>query len=210
VRRAVVALAVLLATLAAIVALGEALRPEVRDGPPASTAGVTDPRVAAECGAVEAREGEGREDIAVQPGATLALGSAEILNYPQAHDGRTVQLTGELVGGVLRRDGGAWVHLRDGDGPGLGVLLPSAAVQQVGAVGGPGVRGDVWQVTGTFHRVDRPTREVAVVRASSARRVEPGAALEPPPATDRRIVAAVLAPLALAGVVAARLVARRR
>ena len=96
--------------------------------------------------------------------------SAIVVACPQAFDGRRVTYVGEVVGDVLRRDGGAWVQINDdayalevgplpahddlrGTNSGLQVWLPDDLLAGI-EPGRPGTRGDVVQVEGVLLRAD--------------------------------------------------------
>lgn len=95
--------------------------------------------------------------------------SAEVIDCPDAFDGHVVVYTGEVVGDVLQRDGGAWVLVNDdayalelgplsahdefsGTNSGLSVWLPDPLPEL--EPGGSDVRGTVIQVRGVVHRAD--------------------------------------------------------
>lgn len=204
--------------IAGIVAGTEALRyphptsaavtaPEARPEPAA------DPREPLECEDPLPREGQERdEDVTGDQMARVS--SSELYDCPETYDGRRVRYRGEVIGAVLWRNEGAWVHLNDdiyatdsgplpahrdfrGGNGGLGVFVPRELAAQITHVGGPTERGDVIDVIGTFHRVDRATGEVAIMRASDGTR-RPGEPLERPLLPARRTVAIVMACLMLA------------
>lgn len=164
----------------------------------------SDPREPVECEDPIPREGQER----VTDGSEDQLRrvtSSELYDCPQTFDGALVRYRGEVIGGVLRRREGAWVHLNDdiyaGDvGPlpahrdfrggngGLGVFIPHDLAAQITHVGGPKSRGDIVEVIGVFHRVDRTTGEVAILRAAEGT-ITPGSPLQRPALPLRRVVA---------------------
>lgn len=157
----------------------------------------------------------------------LAITSTQLYDCPRSYDGRIVRYTGEVVGGLLERRHGVWAQLNDdaygmqtgplpthrdfrGSNSGVGVLLPPGAGQAVQWIGGPGRRGDVLEVIGRFHRTDRETGEVAIIRADELRLVQRGEAIEAGGTTRRPVVASIAAVLALLAVVLERRVRARR
>lgn len=218
--------------VAGVATLGEALRPPfsgddhiVSDGADVAT----DPREEVDCTLPRPREDRPRPpDRMMGPaGPVLEVPSAVLVDCPQTFDGLRVRLRGEVVGGVLERDDGAWIQLNDGayaqpGGPlpfhrlyvgsnsGVGVFLPDEVADDVDVVGGPDTRGDIVTVVGTFHRVDDASAEVAIVRARTGRVVESGGPLHQPVLWDRAVVAAVLTVAAAALVGLERWVSRRR
>lgn len=228
-RRTLLAGAVLgLAALLAVIALAEALRPghpavSVLDEPSG------DPRDLAECPETEVREGAADEtEPMLSPTAPpIDVSSNRLLDCPDSYDGRVVRYQGEVVGGLLRRDGGAWTQLNDdayaepvgrppahrsyrGGNAGVGVFLPDDVADRIATVGGPHDQGDLVEVVGTFGRVDPETHEVAVIRVDSAEIVRAGQPVEADALREQDVAAALLALLAVGTVVTERRVARRR
>lgn len=214
--------------LAAVWGLGELLRHPQRDtgvAPDDERLAIADPRQEVVCDVPVPREGR-REAPGGGDQTPIAVGSADLYDCPQVYDGRRVRYRGEVVGALLYRDDGVWTQINDdvyaelvgplpthrhysGINAGVGVLLPPAAAAEVTSVGGPQTRGDVVEITGTFHRVDA-TSEVAIIRAEGLRVVTRGGRYTDPPLPGRRVAAAVMTVLAavIAGV--ERVVARRR
>ena len=219
-----------LAVLAALIVLTESLRHPLPDGeaPPGQlSASSGDPRVEVTCSDPPPRENQQRSTSSLGTGHVQAVTSSQLYDCPQTYDGQMVQYQGEVVGAVLQRTDGAWVFLNDdvysaelgplpahrgfrGGNAGVGVHIPDELWDQIGFVGGPQAGGDILEVVGTFHRVDPATKEIAVIRASAGRLAARGEPFDSEPLSDRRVVAALLAPLALAAVVAERIAARRR
>lgn len=173
----------------------------------------------------------GREDqdrpAAPADAAARQVTTARLLDCPQAWDGRNVLYRGEVVGALLPQAEGTWAQVNDdvyagdvgalpghrgfvGGNAGVGVLLPDELAARIATVGGPGVRGDVVEVVGTFQRVDRRTGEIAVIRANDLRVLEPGGPLERPSLPERPVVAALVAAAAIAVVVGERRARARR
>ncbi|GGI08919.1 hypothetical protein [Egicoccus halophilus] len=171
-----------------------------------------------------------REQLDTLPAEQLAerfdpdgrVTSAMVTACPAAFDGRRVTYAGELVGDLLRRDGGAWVQVNDDDyalvtGPlgshterrggnqGLAVWLPDDLPDGLVA-GRADRRGDVVLVTGVVHRQDPADGGGLSVRAD---RLEVLA-----PATDVELAVdpgqAVLAGVAIAAAAAIWLLRRRQ
>lgn len=229
-RRVVAAYAALaLVGVLALVGLGEALRydhpaagpstPEVADG---AADDVVDPlREDVECAVPAAREGQDRPVVAAQPALPEPVTSNELYDCPDEWDGRQVRYTGEVVGAVLDRGEESWLQLNDdvyaqtsgplpthrdfrGGNAGVGARVPSDATGAIAHVGGPGRRGDLVEVVGTFRRVDEATGEVAVLEVRELEVVRSGAPVEQPAVPARAWVASAAAVLALAVTVAGR------
>lgn len=203
-----------LCVLAAIVLMAEWLRP----GAGLPTSSITpeldaDPRVAITCEAPPPREG--LREAAPRQRVAEEVTSSELYDCPTVWDGRPVRFTGEVIGGILQRGEESWLQLNDdayagGTGPlpyhrdfrggngGVGVLVPTRLVGSIRHVGGPAAHGDVLEVTGVFHRVDRETGEIAIVRAATLRVVRPGGPVRQVVEPRRVAVASVLGALAVA------------
>jgi len=226
-RRVAVAALGLVALFGTVIALGEVLRhphTQASDIPEAQLAG-SDPRDELVCPDPLPREGQRRESD-VETTAPVRVTSNDLFDCPEAYDGRRVVYRGEVVGALLERAAGVWTQLNDdvyaellgplpahrdyrGGNAGVGVLLPHGAVELVSFIGGPQTRGDVLEIHGIFHRVD-PTGEVAVIRVETAELRANGEPLPDPPLTDRRWAAWIAVVVAVALVVAERVVASRR
>lgn len=119
-----------------------------------------------------------RDDLPVPGRAT----SGEILGCPVAFDGLIVSYAGEVVGDVLRRDGGSWLLVNDdayalvtgplgatgtpsGTNSGLAVWVPSPLDRQVDQAGRAQLRGDVIEVVGEVRRADPQDGGGLTVRA---------------------------------------------
>ncbi|HVL97950.1 MAG TPA: hypothetical protein VM324_01485 [Egibacteraceae bacterium] len=206
---------VLVALLAGVVGVAEALRHPHADVQTATLAEMGDVRDEVVCPDAPAAADDG----------AVAVGSGELHDCPALYDGLRVRYEGEVVGALLSRRGVAWTQLNDDDyagvlGPlpahrvyrgsnaGVGVLLPTGVAEVVEWVGGPAARGDVLVVTGTFHRVDPASREVAVIRADSAVTSRPGGPAPAEPLPARRVLGIVLG-IAAAGVTAGPWLLRR-
>ncbi|HVM18326.1 MAG TPA: hypothetical protein VM307_00030, partial [Egibacteraceae bacterium] len=100
--------------IAGIVAGAEALRyPHPTDTAvtapdPQETEVATDIRDPVECPEPLPREGQEREGGT--PGGISRRTSNELYDCPEFYDEQRIRYRGEVVGAVLRRDEGAWVH----------------------------------------------------------------------------------------------------
>lgn len=224
--RVAVGATVVLLLLVAVVVTGEVLRhPHPPSTMPEAQLEGADPRDEVLCPEPLPREGEPRDTEGETP-QPLQVSSNQLYDCPQAYDGQRVVYRGEVVGALLHRDEGVWTQLNDdvyaellgplpahrdyrGGNAGVGVLLPPEVAADVSFIGGPQTRGDVLEVSGTFHRIDA-TGEVAVIRADDGQLTADGKPFPDPPLTDRRI-AAIFAMVVAVGLVAAeRYVAGRR
>lgn len=167
------------------------------------------------------------EVVCEDPEPRAIVTSSDLLACPREHHEVVVRFRGEVVGGVLPRRDGAWVQLNDdvyaetrgplpahrdyrGGNAGLGVFIPLGLAEQIEAVGGPQLRGDVLEVVGEFRRIDHERQEAAVIIADEGSVAVRGRPVRDPLLPQRRGIALGLSVLALSVAVAERLVARRR
>jgi hypothetical protein len=144
-----------------------------------------------------------RQDTASVDRARLAatragrITSELVLACPVAFDQARVTYAGEVVGDLLRRDGGAWVLINDDDyalevGPlpghrdlrgtngGLTVWLPEGLADGISGLGRPNQRGDLVQVGGRIVRTDPSDGGGLTLRADQLQVLEPARAVEEP------------------------------
>jgi len=77
--------------------------------------------------------------------------SSDLLNNAKQYDGKTVNYKGEVIGDVMIRGDHAWLHVNDGF-IAIGVWAPKTMVQDIRYVGDYHKKGDIVEVSGTFHR----------------------------------------------------------
>lgn len=155
------------------------------------------------------------------------VSSSQVVECPAAFDGRTVTYVGEVIGDVLRRDGGAWVLMNDdayaleagplrshgrtlGYNSGLSVWLDDDLLDLVDETGGPHRRGDILRVRGVVHRADPADGGGLTIRAAEGELLLDGEPVEVPVHTGQAIAAGVLALAAVAAVLLERRSRRRR
>lgn len=153
--------------------------------------------------------------------------SSAIYECPDLFDGHVVVYIGEVVGDVLRRDGGAWVLMNDdayalevgplqghrefrGANSGLSVWLPGRLVDLVEAPGGPDRRGDVLRLRGVVLRTDPSDGGGLTFRAIDGRRIADAVDVDDPLNGPQALMAVLVAVGAVALTLVERNVARRR
>lgn len=169
-RRLLLVPLLLLVTLIAVLQLLEAATPRTVD--PGLVVDVPGPAAEAEarrCG----RDGDVQTiaDVRASLGDRPVVTSGMVQACPAAYDGIRVRYTGEAIGDLLVRDGGAWVLVNDDDyalqvGPlpahgehlgtntGLSVWLPTEFHASMTGLGRPNQRGDVLVIEGRIVRAD--------------------------------------------------------
>ncbi len=139
--------------------------------------------------------------------------SAQLVEKPGVFDGTEIEFTGEVIGEVMNRPGGAWVHLNDdaymernveegaelgGYNSGQAVWVPGGMAEAITRAGDYHNQGDIVRVTGVFNAacpehggdMDIHARELVVVT--------PGHAVVDPVPSWKPVLALVLAVFAAA------------
>lgn len=227
-RVALVALLLALA-LAGLVALTEALRHPPPGGVPADGPDLqqgADAALPQDCPEPVPREGQERDPEAAPTRTPIDVSATALIECPETYAGQRVRYEGEVVGAILQRDDGAWLHVNDdryageagplpghrdfdGGNAGVGVFVPREAVTAIEVVGGPHARGDRVAVTGVFRRVDPVSGEVAVIIADGLEVVRRGEPFRDPLLVDRAVVAVIVALVTLGLAVVERVTTRR-
>ena len=78
--------------------------------------------------------------------------SSDLLNNAKQYDGKTVNYKGEVIGDVMIRGDYAWLHVNDGT-IAIGIWAPKTMVQDIRYAGDYHKKGDIIEVSGTFHRI---------------------------------------------------------
>ena len=156
-----------------------------------------------------------------QSPALPSPGSASLVEDAKEWDGMTVSFTGEAIGEAMRRGTGAWIHLNDdaygleetgklsGANSGIGVWVDARFASRITVFGDYKHRGDVVEITGTFHAACPLHGGDLDIHAESLRIVRTGRDAPRPIARSRLLAAAVMAALT-AGLFLARTLMRRR
>jgi hypothetical protein len=153
----------------------------------------------------------------VRPGP-VEVRSSTLLGCPALFDGHLVRLRGEPIGDLLGRGAGRWVLLNDdgyafagpltshqqtlGTNAGMAVLLAEGMIAPT--MGGPGVWGDLLEVTGTFHAAAPQDQGGPAIIATRAEILRNGTLVAAIPSTAQRVVAPILTVVAVALAATAR------
>ncbi|MGL4345839.1 MAG: hypothetical protein ACRCTE_11625, partial [Cellulosilyticaceae bacterium] len=82
-------------------------------------------------------------------GDTVKIG--DLIAKPEAFDGKTVQVEGEVIGDVMIRADNAWVNISDTSGV-MGIWLTKEDAKRIHVTGDYKHVGDVIAVEGVFHQ----------------------------------------------------------
>ena len=77
--------------------------------------------------------------------------SLDLLNNAKQYDGKTINYKGEVIGDVMIRGDYAWLHVNDGT-IAIGICPPKTIIQDIRYAGKKKKKGDIVEVSGTFHR----------------------------------------------------------
>lgn len=149
-------------------------------------------------------------DIRERFTAGARVSSTQVYRCPSAFDGVAVTYVGEVVGDLLRRDGGAWVQVNDdpyalevgpliahreqeGFNTGMSVWLPDGLHERLTGLGDSTRRGDVVLVTGQLLRDDPDDGGGITIRADELDLLAPSETVDAPLHLVQAVVAAVLA-----------------
>lgn len=77
--------------------------------------------------------------------------SLELINNAKQYDNKTVNYRGEVIGEVMVRGDYAWLHVNDGI-IAIGIWAPKALIEDIRYAGDYHKKGDIVEVSGTFHR----------------------------------------------------------
>ena len=77
--------------------------------------------------------------------------SLDLLNNAKQYDGKTISYKGEVIGDVMIRGDHAWLHVNDGT-IAIGIWATKTMIQDIRYAGDYHKKGDIVEVSGTFHR----------------------------------------------------------
>ncbi len=77
--------------------------------------------------------------------------SLDLLNNAKQYNGKTINYKGEVIGDVMIRGDYAWLHVNDGT-IAIGIWASKTMIQDIRYVGDSHKKGDIVEVSGTFHR----------------------------------------------------------
>ena len=110
--------------------------------------------------------------IATSANAQQLVGSVDLLNNTFSYDNKQIIYVGEVVG-IMKRGNFAWVNVHDGSYA-IGVWTPVDYIKDIKMTGDYDHKGDIIEVTGTFHRADTEHGGDLDIHASSIKIIEKG------------------------------------
>jgi hypothetical protein len=106
------------------------------------------------------------------------------------HNGKTISYKGEVIGEVMARGDYVWLHVNDGV-IAIGVWAPKNMVNDILYFGDYRNKGDIVEVTGTFHRSCLEHGGDLDIHAGAIKKVIPGNTVIHP-VSRRKILAGIL------------------
>lgn len=102
-----------------------------------------------------------------------AVTSLDLLNNAKQYDGKTVNYRGEVIGDVMIRGNYAWLNVNDGT-IAIGIWAPKEMVQDIHYAGNYHTKGDIVEVSGTFHQSCLEHGGDLDIHAIEIRKITPG------------------------------------
>jgi len=99
--------------------------------------------------------------------------SLELINNAKQYDGKTVDYRGEVIGEVMVRGDYAWLHVNDGI-IAIGIWAPKTMIEDIRYAGDYHKKGDIVEVSGTFHRSCSEHGGDLDIHASEIKTITPG------------------------------------
>jgi hypothetical protein len=99
--------------------------------------------------------------------------SMDLINQAKQHNDKTVHYKGEVIGDIMVRGDHAWLHVNDG-AMAIGIWAPKTMIQNIRYAGDYHIKGDIVEVSGTFHRSCLSHGGDLDIHASEIRKTAPG------------------------------------
>jgi lysyl-tRNA synthetase class II len=107
-----------------------------------------------------------------------ATGSLDLLNNAKEYDGKMILYKGEVIGDIMMRGDHAWLHVNDGT-VAIGIWASNNLIQNIYYAGDYHKRGDIIEVSGTFHRSCLEHGGDLDIHAQAIKMIIPGATVTP-------------------------------
>ena len=102
-----------------------------------------------------------------------SISSTELIENAKSYDGQPVIYEGEVIGEVMRRRGGVWVNINDGDNS-IGVWMSPDLSKIISHKGGYQTKGDILEVKGEFNLACPQHGGDLDIHATSLRKITSG------------------------------------
>lgn len=99
--------------------------------------------------------------------------SLELINNAKQYDNKTVHYRGEVIGELMVRGDNAWLHVNDNI-IAIGIWAPKTMIQDIRYAGDYHKKGDIVEVSGTFHRSCLEHGGDLDIHASEIKKITPG------------------------------------
>ena len=99
--------------------------------------------------------------------------STELIQNAQEYDGKEVIYEGEVIGEIMRRNGGVWVNVKDGDYS-IGVWMSPELAELIHYRGSYKMQGDILRISGIFNRACSQHGGDLDIHAISLRKIKSG------------------------------------
>ena len=99
--------------------------------------------------------------------------SLELINNAKQYDSKIITYKGEVIGDVMIRGDYAWLHVNDNI-IAIGIWAPKTMVQDIRYAGDYHKKGDIVEVSGTFHRSCLEHGGDLDIHASEINKITPG------------------------------------
>lgn len=120
-----------------------------------------------------------------------AIPVQNLIEQGVSYDGKTVSITGEVIGDILYRKDCVWINVLSPEGTAIGVKTTLNAIQNIQFTGNYRQRGDMVSVTGTFYRFNKEELGETMILAKEIKVIAPGQKT-PAPITPQKAGTAIL------------------
>lgn len=110
--------------------------------------------------------------------------SLDLINNAKQYDNKPVTYKGEAIGDIMTRGDHAWVHVNDGI-IAIGIWAPKTMIGDIRYAGDYQTKGDVVEVTGTFHRSCSEHGGDLDIHASEIKKITSGSSVSQPVSKKR-------------------------
>jgi hypothetical protein len=103
-----------------------------------------------------------------------AIPVKSLIEQGVSYDGKTVSITGEVIGDILYRKDCVWINVLSPEGTAIGIKTTLNAIQKIQLTGNYRQRGDTVSVSGVFYRFNRAELGETMILAKDINVLAPG------------------------------------